>query len=629
MNLALILLKTEPAHPLFDAVRIEPFPFEWIHQYIGGRGINSYLLYKDLKKKISPLSEDNEIIFSCGLLTGTHMPASARLHVSGKSPLTGGLGSSNIGGQFGAKLRAAGFQTLIIKGKSEKPAYLFIERDKAALRNAGSMWGQDTRQSLQYLKDELGPKDTEVLVIGPAGENRVPFATVMTEGGHAAGRTGMGAVMGSKNLKAVVVKSRIPKTEIDPAAKAAVREYYQQILAAPRYKLFSKMSNTFVVGWAQDKGILATRNFQQGTFNGTKRIDGTDMLEHVVKRKSCYRCPVHCRAEFRIGSGPYAGAIGERPDLEPTISLGSKCGLDDSDAILYLHNLCNHLGVDSLSIGGVIAFAMEAYEKGILSLDDTDGIDLSWGNPQAMEKCIRLIAQRKGLGEILSQGVCKAADIIGGGSDQFAYHCKGLELTGFDPRGLMACALGYAISTRGGDFTSIYALPETKWSPDKCREHFGTDKAADRFSTEGKGNLVKHSALVSAVIDSLGICKVPALSLLCEFDLKREAELTSLLTGWNVNAETLLHIGERIFNIENLFNLRQGEWQQKESLPEKFQNIPLNEGSAKGKTVDIGTMVQDFYTSMGWDDQGRPKIEKLRDLGLLEISDWKWRLRGT
>lgn len=549
------------------------------------------------------------------------MPASARLHVSGKSPLTGGLGSSNIGGEFGAVLRAAGFQTLIIKGQSEKPIYLNIERGRASLRDAGSLWGKDTRQSLQYFKEKPGHKDSKVMVIGPAGENLVPFATIMTEGGHAAGRTGMGAVMGSKKLKAVVVTSRVPKTSIDSAAKEAVKQYYQKILAAPRYKLFSKMSNTFVVGWAHDMGILATRNFQQGTFSGTKRIDGEDMLEHVVSRKSCYRCPVHCRAHFRIDSGPYTGTIGERPDLEPTISLGSKCGLDDSDAILYLHNLCNRLGVDSLSIGAVIAFAMEAYEKSLLSVEDTDGLDLTWGNPQAMEKCIRLIAQRKGLGKILSQGVCKAAEIIGGGSDQFAYHSKGLELTGFDPRGLMACALGYAVSTRGGDFTSIYALPETKWSPEKCREHFGTDKAADRFSSEGKGHLVKHSALVSAVIDGLGICKVPALSLLCEFDLKRESELTSLLTGWDVDAQTLLHIGERIFNIENLFNLRQGEWHKKETLPERFQNIPLSEGPAKGKTVDLHTMVQDFYAAMDWDADGCPKPEKLLDLGLVDNFD--------
>jgi aldehyde:ferredoxin oxidoreductase len=549
------------------------------------------------------------------------MPASARLHVSGKSPLTNGLGSSNIGGAFGAKLRAAGFLTLIIKGKSEKPVYLYIESGNATLRDAQTVWGQDTQRSIRSLHEKLGSKDIEALVIGPAGENQVPFATIMTEGGHAAGRTGMGAVMGSKNLKAVAVKSRIPKISPSPQVKAAVKEYYHQILSAPRYKLFSKMSNTFVVGWAHDKGILSTRNFLQGTFSGTKRIDGTDMLEHVVKRKNCHRCPVHCRAEFKINSGPYAGSSGERPDLEPTISLGSKCGLDDSDAILYLHNLCNRLGIDALSTGGVIAFAMEAFEKGILTLDDLDGIDLTWGNAEAMEKCIRLIARRKGPGEILSQGVCKAADAIGRGADRFAYHCKGLELTGFDPRGLMACALGYAISTRGGDFTSVYALPETKWSSDKCRAYFGTHQAADRFSTKGKGNLVKHSALVSAVIDSLGICKVPALSLLCEFDLKREAELTTLLTGWSVDAETLLNIGERIFNIENLFNTRQGDWEQKESLPDRFQNIPLRDGTAKGHTVDIHTLLQDFYTSMGWDAHGRPTTEKLRDLGLLDIFD--------
>lgn len=603
-----------------QTAEIEPFPAEWVRKYLAGRGANSFVIYRDIPKNLDPFDPQNVIVFSGGLLTGTEAPASSRLHVSSKSPLTGGMGSSNVGGGFGAQLAGAGFQTLVIRGKAEQPCYLLVQDGKCEVLKADFLWGKDTWDTQSILKSHLGDQNLEVMTIGPAGEGLVRFASILTGRGHAAGRTGMGAVMGSKNLKAIVVKKEGKRSEISRAAREAIKRYNQKILNAPRYSLFSKLSNTFLISWANDMGILATRNYKQATFEGAEQIDGRKMIEYVVKHKSCSRCPVHCKAEFRIPRGPFAGMVGERPDLEPIIALGSKCGVDDPQAILYLYNLCSRVGVDVLTTGSVLAFAMEAYEKGILTKEDADGIELTWGNYRAMEEMIHLIARRKGLGKILAEGVQRAAETIGRGAEQFAYHSKGLELTGYDPRGLMATALGYAVSTRGGDFTSVYALPEFKWDPRKGKEEFGTEKAVDRLATEGKGPLVKRSVLVSAVLDSLGICKVPALSLIGDFDLKNEAELTSLLTGQEVKAEELFGIGERIFNLENLFNLRHGKGTPKDSIPEMFRKTPLADGVVRGARVNMKPLLDDFYKVMGWDSQGRPTRQKLEELRLYEMA---------
>jgi aldehyde:ferredoxin oxidoreductase len=601
-------------------IKIEPYPPDWVRNYLAGRGANSFLLFRDIGKGVDPLGPENMLVFSGGLLTGTDAPASSRLHVSARSPLTGGLGSSNVGGMFGAQMANAGFQTVVVRGRAEQPCYLLVDGGKCEILNADFLWGKDTWESQSILKRHLEDEGLEIMTIGPAGEGLVRFACILTGRGHAAGRTGMGAVMGSKNLKAIAVRKVRREGRSSEAAREAIKRYHQKILAAPRYLLFSKLSNTFLISWANEMGILATRNYQQATFEAAERIDGRKMIDFVVKHKSCSRCPVHCKAEFLIPEGRFAGMVGERPDLEPIIALGSKCGVGDPQAILHLYNLCSRLGVDVLTMGSVLAFAMEAYEKGILTQKDTEGIDLTWGNDRAMEEMIHRIVRRQGLGKILAEGVQKAAESIGRGAEQFAYHSKGLELTGYDPRGLMATALGYAVSTRGGDFTSVYALPEFKWDAQRGKREFGTEKAVDRFASEGKGPLVRRSIIVSAVLDSLGICKVPALSLIGDFDLRNEAELTSLLTGWEVTGEDLFRIGERIFNLENLFNIRHGKEMGKDLLPEMFRKTPLKDGIGQGAKVSIEPMVEDFCRAMGWDFRGRPTREKLEELGLAEMA---------
>ena len=426
----------------------------------------------------------------------------------------------------------------------------------------------------------------------------------------------MGAVMGSKNLKAVAVRGHHPTSQGNTAVDA-VRAYARRIRNAPRYETYARYSNTPFVTWAQEYGLLATRNYQSVHFEGAEQIDGKRLIDYVTRSRTCHRCPVHCKAEIEVPEGRYAGTRGERPDIEPIINLGSKCGLDDPEAVLTLYNLSGTLGLDAISLGGALAFAMELTQRDILTPEDTDGITLAWGDAEAMEAMTRRIARREGFGDVLAEGTRRAAEIIGRGAAAYAHHSKGLELTGYDPRGLMGSALGYAVSTRGGDFTSVYAAPEYRWGPEEGRAWFGTAEAVDRLATGGKGQLIKRSMIVSAVLDALGICKVPILSVISDFTLEHEAELATALTGLDLDVDDLLLAGERILNLERLFNLRHGAGRAEDDLPDRFvEERVADPGPTQGMTVDIGRMVADFYKAMGWDEKGVPTPAKLRELGL-------------
>ncbi|MGE5618813.1 MAG: aldehyde ferredoxin oxidoreductase family protein [Sphingomonadaceae bacterium] len=585
-------------------------------RFLAGRGANSHHLYQAIQAGTGALAPENLLVLSCGMLTGTEAPASSRLHVGARSPLTGLLGSSNVGGHFGAELRAAGVQSLLIKGQADGPVYLQITEDGASLLDASDLWGLDAWETQELLRQRSGGDHTRVMAIGPGGEALVRYGCIMTERGHAAGRTGMGAVMGSKRLKAIVVRGRGTRPA-RPQAREAVRRYASAIRNAPRYPIYSKYSNTVYVSWADEAGILATRNYQRSRFEKSGQIDGQQIIKYVTRSKSCHRCPVHCKAELKIDDGPFAGTEGERPDIEPIVALGSKCGVDDVEAVLYLYNLCGRLGIDVISAASSLAFAMELTERGILTRADTDGLDLTWGNHRGMEAMLLKIARREGFGAVLAEGVAEAARLIGRGAESYAYHSKGLELTAYDPRGAMGTALGYAVSNRGGDFTSVYAVPEYRWEPEKGEEEFGTPLAVDRLSTEGKGLLVKRAMSVSAVLDSMGLCKVAALSVVGDFSLKAEAELASALSGRDFSPEGLLAIGERVVNMERLFNLRHGATTRDDRLPAHFLQDGLPDSPNQGSTVDLEPMVRQFYAAMGWDEEGRPTPEKLRELGLL------------
>ena len=588
-------------------------------KYLGGRGFNVHVLYEQLPADVDPLGPDNLLLISCGILTGTAAPSSARLHINALSPLTGILGSSNIGGNFGARLRSNGIQSIIVRGKATQPVYLWIDGDTIEIRNAGSLWGLDTWETQDRLQATLGGGKINILTIGPGGESGALFGCIMSDRDHAAGRTGMGTVMGSKNLKAIVVKkqkSKGPSRSNDPFNEA-IRRYIWQIQNSPHYAEISRHGGASYVEWANELGILATHNYRENTFEAAGRIDAKNLTDLIIRRRSCHRCPVHCKADLKFVRGKYKGMLAVRPEFEPTLSLGSKCGLRDLDTLVYLDNLCSRLGLDDISAGNAIAFAMDLFERGIISLKDTGGLDLAWGNGDTMETLIHQMAVGEGFGKILAQGVRRASQIIGRGAEHYAPHVKGLELAGYHPDNIMGTALGYAVASRGADFNDVFATLEYKWLPDERTKELGAPKASDLKSIHGKAELVRRSSIIGTVLDGLGLCKVPALCLICTYDLVGEAELTAAITGWTVDASGLFINGERIVNLERLFNLKYGASAADDRLPDMFFEKDYNAGEEPSKPPAwMEPMIREFYDVMGWNEQGHPTPEKLAELGI-------------
>ena len=597
-----------------------PYPDDLLWKYLSGRGFNVQYLYNHMPPDVDPLGPDNILLLSCGLLTGTAAPASARLHINARSPLTGLLGSSNVGGNFGAKLRSCGIQSLVIRGKSPEPVYLWLDGDKIEIRTAKFIWGLDTWETDDYLKKRLGSDKFEIMAIGPAAENGALFGCIITSRDHAAGRTGMGTVMGSKNLKAIVVKAPKKKTLFKASENGleAIKRYIWQMKNSPHYKDIKKHGGAGYVTWADDLGILATRNFKANTFDEAEQIDGKNLEKNITRTRGCHRCPVQCKAELEFDEGKLKGKKAIRPEFEPMLSLGSRCGLTDLDTLVYLDNLCSRLGMDSISAGGVIAFAMDLFERGILTREDTGGLDLSWGNGEAMEVLIKQIADGEGLGGILATGVRQAARTLGRGAENHAAHVKGLEVAGYHPTNIMGTALGYTVSNRGADFSDVYATLEYKWLPDEKIEEFGLPKTIDLNSIHGKAALVRQCMIVGLVMDCLGLCKVPSLCLVCTYDLVAEAELTSELTEQNVSVGDLFYAGDRILNLERLLNRRFGATQTDDRLPDMFFDKEYNSGKQPSKPQEwMEPMIREFYDVMGWDENGKPTEQKLAQLGLL------------
>ncbi len=600
--------------------KLAPFAEALFDSCLGGRGFNVEFLYHRLAPGADPLGAENTLVFSCGLLTGTAAPASSRLHVNARSPLTGLLGSSNVGGRFGTALHRCGIQSLIIRGRAKSPVYLFIGAQRIELRSAQSIWALDTRDSRQQLQQTRGSEKLEIITIGPGSQNGCLFGCIMADGGHAAGRTGLGTVMGAKNLKAIVVGGswkKIPSPSRS-AGQGAIRQYVRRIKNSANFRTTSIYGGAGDVQWADDLGILATRNFRQNHFEAVANIDGRKLTNNVKRRHGCPRCPIQCKAELEFSTGRLKGLKTVRPEFEPMLALGARCGLDDLETLIYLDNLCSSLGIDSISAGGVIAFAMDLYERGIIGPEDTQGLDLDWGNGQAMETLIRQMAYGEGFGAVLGQGVRRAARIIGGGAQQYAFHVKGLELAGYHPNNIMGTALGYAVATRGADFNDVYACLEYRWPPEKAAKEFGTRRAVDLDSIHGKAGLVRRAMIVSTVLDCLGLCKVPALCLIGTYDLAGEAQLVSALTGRAISASRLFEIGERILNLERLFNLEHGAGRADDCLPEMFFEKDYSTGKPPSKPHGwMEPMIQEFYSLMGWDEQGRPTTEKMAQLNIL------------
>ncbi|MCB2145465.1 MAG: aldehyde ferredoxin oxidoreductase family protein [Deltaproteobacteria bacterium] len=589
-----------------------------IARFLGGRGFNVGYLFEHLPTGTDPMGPGNLLLFSCGLLTGSRAPTASRLHLNALSPLTGLIGSSNVGGYAGAWLRSTGLMSIVIRGRSTTPIFLYISDAGAEIRDAGPYWGMDAVDTQDRIAGDLARENLQILAIGTAGESGARFACIVTGKDHAAGRTGLGAVMGAKHLKAVVIEKGTFKPFEDRRhlIGSAVKEYVRQIKASPDYDTFSRFGGAGYIKWADDMGVMGTRNYRQKRFELVDRVDGRRLIQDKLRSSGCYRCPVQCKADLKFKSGPMKGQTATRPEFEPMINLGSKCGLGDLQALVRLDNLCTRLGLDSTSAATAIAFAMDLFERGILTVADTDGMTLGWGDAAAMETLIRQMAAGTGVGGILAQGVKRAAAIIGNDAWKFAAHVKGLELTAYHPAAILGSALGYAVSSRGGDYNNVYASLEHRWSAEKGAEAFGSPDSVDRQRPTGKGRLVRRAVLVNIIVDSLGLCKVPTLSLLGAFDLENEAVLASAITGLSLYAEDLFHIGDRIAAMERLFNLMHAPDMDEDRLPDMF----FLEGDTVLSQTVMSRMLLDFYAAMGWDENGRPLNEKLEELGIEPVA---------
>jgi aldehyde:ferredoxin oxidoreductase len=599
-------------------IRTLEFTEEMAREHLGGFGFNVATLYKGVPRGTDPLGPGNVLALSPGLLTGTSAPCSSRLHICARSPQSGLIGSSNVGGFFGARMRSLNIRSVIIRGKSSRPVYLHLSEKGPVLHDAGKFWGRDTRWVETELKTDINKSKLETLIIGIAGENLLPFACIMAGADHAAGRNGMGAVMGAKHIKAISIEAGKHKETVSAETKALIKKYVGQIQKSipSRYSDYSQYGSSGDILELNEMGLLATRNYREMQIADADKIDGRHLKSYVKKKTSCHKCPVHCKAEIEITKGRHKGFSGGRPEYESVIDLGSLCGLTDPDELIYLSNLCNILGMDTISTGSVIAFAMDLFDRKIISAGDTGGLALNWGDAEAMETLIHQIANREGFGDILANGVKKAAEIIGKGAEKYAYHVKGVEMYGADPRGLSGTALSYAVSLRGGDFTSVYPIPEFRYSPEKAEKDFGTRKAVEFTAVEGKGPMIRFCMMVSSIIDSMGLCKVAVLSVANHFDLIMESRLLNAITGIDLAPQDLLHIGERIVNMEKIFNLRHGATREMDTLPDKFTKEKVAEGPAKGTHARLEPMIEDFYKSMGWDENGVPEPETLKSLDL-------------
>jgi len=587
-------------------------PDEDVQMFLGGRVLGDMLLYNEVAAGIDPLSPQNKLLFCTGPLTGTNAPGSPRYIVHTKSPLTGLYLSSLAGGYFGPELKRTGHDIVIIEGKSERPTYLVISDDKVELRNAGPFWGMTTGDVQEFIKDELGDSKSRIACIGPAGENLVLYAAIISER-RAAGRGGAGAVMGSKNLKAIAVRGTGTVEVADSEAfRMALRHTMRDIANNPTVsKLFPLYGSLLAMPALNEGGITPWRNWQEASSPGSVNLFAQTWREKFVKKdvRCAPPCNTKCSKLSMTTEGPYAGFLTEGPDYEAEYSFGACCDITDQPAIIEADALCDQYGLDTISMGVSLAFAMECYEKGIITTKDTDGEELRFGQAHLLAGLIQDTAYRRGFGELLSQGTKRMAERFGKGSEAFAMHVKGLELGGYDPRGAKSLALVYACGSRGGCHKSGGSC-----NAQSLNELTTGDK---RFSNEGKAAITKAKRENRVLADSAVLCVFPQIAISDE----TIAELLHAAAGFNWSVDDLHSISERGSNIERAFNVREGLRRSWDTLPRRLLTESVRSGPTKGQVVELDTLLDDFYRLCGWDiETGIPTPDKLNELGLQKIA---------
>ena len=578
--------------------------------YVGGIGLGIRLLMDNSKPGTDPFDPDNPIIFATGPLSGTMGPTAGNGYaVVSKSPATGGVGESKAHGFFGPDLKRAGYDAVIITGKADKLSYLWIDDDKVEIKNGENLKNATVFDTDKRIREELGDYYIRVSAIGEAGEKLCRFAAIINDEFRAIGRTGMGAIMGSKNLKAVAVRGT---NDVNVADLDGFIEFIKLIHArmkgpaTKKYKTLGTPENVLVLN---SVAALPTRNFNTATFENAEKVSGEYLNEHYVKKiVGCATCGMRCDHIAVVPEGPYKGST-SRLEFECLWALGPLCGVDRLDTIIEAMRIINNYGMDGISAGVVVAFAMDCYENGLISKKQTDGIDLKFGNAEGLIEVIHKMGKREGwLGNALAEGVAKAAEIIGNGAEKYACHIKGLELPGYDLRTLKTAALGFSVSFRGACH-----LRNGAYSPDMKGK-------VDRFKIEkGRGKIIADNGNLYNVIDSLIVCKFSRGTYYDGMD--DLAKYYTLATGIQITPEELTLAGERIENLARLFNFREGKGTRDfDTLPWKIMNAPVpDDGPAKGMVVsdkEFQIGLDDYYEARGWTSNGLPTVDKLKKIDL-------------
>jgi len=580
------------------ACTIEPLKRELASDYIGGKGFGAKVLFEEIEPRIDPYDPANLLIFATGPVNGTTLSGAAKFCAVFKSPLTGIWGESQCGGYFAPQLKYAGYDMIIIQGRSEKPVYLSIEDEKIEIRNATHLWGKDAFETEEIIKKDHGKK-LQVLSIGPAGENLVRYACISHAKGRQFGRCGAGAVMGSKRLKAVAVRGsesvQISRPEEFEEFRKELNEKIKEHLRS-----LKEYGTPPLMALTNTTGTLPTRNWREGKFEGFEEINAEVMKRKIMKRsKACYACTVACGKISKVETGPYTGTEVEGPEYETLFALGSLCGNDNIESIAKANEICDRLGMDTISAGNVLAFAMECYEKGLITQKDAGGIELAFGNHQAMIATLRKIAYRENLGNILAEGVKRAAKIIGKGAETFAVHVKGLEPPGYDPRGLKGVALAYSASCRGACH-----LRHMAYRPNLTGSHPFREGKIDRLSYNGQVMMIKEQEDFYTLIDSMVLCKFVCLPTIGPILWKELTKLYSITTGIKMGKKEFVTVAERINNMVKLFNVREGISRKDDALPKRFIKQPIKGQIVKEKQLRV--MLDEYYKLRGWNREGMP-----------------------
>ncbi len=592
----------------------QPIREDWARDYVGGRGLAARYFNEECDPRVDPLSPANPLLFATGPLTGTNASCGARYMVVTKGPLTGCITTSNSGGSWGPELKFAGYDMLILSGRAARPVYLWIQDERVELRSADAIWGSGVFDTEDWIRRDTCMPDCKVAAIGPAGERQVLFAAIVNDRFRAAGRSGVGAVMGSKNLKAIAVRGTRGVRIAEPARMLAAqwaqkRALTQAPLTAEGLPTYGTLSLMNVIN---EHGALPTNNYQQSQFAGAEAISGERLHEtHLETNKACFACTIACgrvsritepgRSRYLLNTSPrnWNHAV-EGPEFENAWSLGADCGIDDLDAILKANTLCNDYGMDPISLGATIAAAMELYERGVIGEAQT-GMPLRFGDADALVALTEATAFRRGFGDVLALGSKRMGDRFA--HPEVFMGVKGQEFPAYDPRAIQGMGLGYATSNRGACHLRAYTV---------AAEIIGAPEPLDPRATAGKAELTRDFQNASTAVDATGLC----LFLTFGIGLPEIAPILAAATGFDYDVDTLTRAGERIWNLERLWNLRAGLTAADDTLPKRMLQTPIPAGPARGEVSRLSEMLPAYYASRGWDAEGRPTREKLDELGI-------------